>query len=82
MKRVEALWEDDTHARRAASATILDLSAGGICLRISIPICIGSKLTIKGLKEQYSGIVINSHRDRGDYILGIRRDIPANPGTN
>jgi hypothetical protein len=79
MKRVEALWEDDTHAQRAAPATILDRSPGGVCLQISIPIDIGSKLTIKAQKEQFAGTVVNSRRDKKDYILGIQWDLTANP---
>jgi PilZ domain len=79
MKRVEALWEDDTHAQRSARGTILDRSLGGICLQISIPIDIGSKLTIKGASEQLSGIVVNSRREKEDYILGIQFDGPAKP---
>jgi hypothetical protein len=79
MKRVEALWEDDTHALRSAPATILDRAPGGVCLQISIPIDIGSKLTIKAPNEQFSGTVVNSRRDKKDYILGIQRDVAANP---
>jgi hypothetical protein len=47
LKWVEALWEDEAHAQRAAPATILDRSSGGVCLQISVPIGVGSKLTIK-----------------------------------
>lgn len=81
LKRVEALWEDETHAQRIAPATLLDRSSGGVCLLIGIPIDVGSKLTIKAHKEQFTGTVVNSRRDKKDYILGVRRDIPATTET-
>jgi len=77
MKRVEALWEDDTHTQRSERATILDRSPGGVCLQIGIPIDIGSKLKIKAANEQLSGTVVNARRDKEDYILGIQWDVPA-----
>jgi hypothetical protein len=80
-KRVEASWEDESHAQRVAPATILDRSTGGICLQISVPIGVGSKLTIKAQKEQFTGTVVNSRNDKKDYILGIQGDFAAKPNT-
>ncbi len=80
MKRVEASWEDATQARRAAPAKLLDLAPGGVCILIRVPIEVGSKLTIKSQHEQFSGTVVNSRRDKQDYILGIKRDVPAGSG--
>jgi hypothetical protein len=79
MKRVEALWEDDAHALRSAPATILDRAPGGVCIQVSIPIEIGSKLTMKAWNEQFSGVVVNSRREKNDYILGIHWDVAADP---
>ena len=81
MKRIEALWEDDTQALRSAPATILDRSPEGLCIQTSIPIEIGSKLTIKAWNEQFSGIVVNSRRDKNDYILGIHLQVAPNPAA-
>jgi hypothetical protein len=78
MKRVEVLWEDDAHALRSAPATILDRAPGGVCIQVSIPIEIGSKLTMKAWNEQFSGVVVNSRREKNDYILGIHWDVGAN----
>jgi hypothetical protein len=66
-------------AQRAAPATILDRAPGGVCIQVSIPIEIGSELTIKAWNEQFSGVVVNSRREKSDYILGIHWDIGANP---
>lgn len=79
MKRVEALWEDDAHALRSAPATILDRAPGGVCIQVSIPIEIGSKLTMKAWNKQLSGVVVNSRREKNDYILGIHWDVAADP---
>jgi hypothetical protein len=81
LKRVEVLWEDDTHALRGSPATILDRASGGVCLQISIPIAIGSKLTIKDRNERFSGVVVNSRREKNDYILGIQWSADTNPDT-
>ena len=80
MKRVEASWEDETHAQRTAPAKLLDRAPGGVCILIGIPIEVGSKLAVKSQHEQFSGTVVNSRRDKRDYILGIKRDAPADSG--
>jgi hypothetical protein len=80
MKRVEASWEDATHAQLTAPAKLLDRAPGGACILISVAIEVGSKWTIKSQHEQFSGTVVNSRRDKRDYILGIKRDVPAGSG--
>jgi len=80
MKRVEASWEGEAKALRTAPATLLDRAPGGVCILISVPIEVGSKLTIKSPHEQFSGTVVNSRRDKRDYILGIKRDVLAGSG--
>jgi hypothetical protein len=79
MTRVEAMWEDETGTPHVAPATIEDRSAGGASLRINTPISVGSKLTIKGHREQFSGVVVNSRNDKEEYFLGIKRDFAAKP---
>jgi hypothetical protein len=81
MTRVEALWEDETQTARVAPAIIEDKSPGGVCIRISSPISVGSKLTIKSRREQFSGTVANSRRDKTEYILGVQRDDAPIPDT-
>jgi PilZ domain len=81
MTRVEAMWEDETGAPRVAPATIEDRSPGGVSIRITTPISVGSKLTIKGHREEFSGVVVNSRNDKAEYFLGIKRDVAAKPNT-
>jgi hypothetical protein len=81
MTRVEAMWEDDSGTPHVAPATIEDRSPGGANLRINTPISVGSKLTVKGPREQFTGVVVNSRNDKGEYFLGIKRDVAATPYT-
>jgi hypothetical protein len=78
MTRVEALWEGETKAPRVAPAVIEDRSRSGVCIRINIPIGVGSKVTIKWQKEKFSGVVVNSRSDSKGYVLGIILDAVAN----
>jgi hypothetical protein len=81
MTRVEAMWEDDSGTPHVAPATIEDRSPSGANLRINTPISVGSKLTVKGPREQFTGVVVNSRNDKGEYFLGIKRDVAATPYT-
>jgi hypothetical protein len=81
MTRVEAMWEDETGTPHVAPATIEDRSPGGASLRINTPISVGSKLTIKGHREQFTGVVVNSRNDKTEYFLGIKRDVDAKTET-
>lgn len=79
MTRVEAMWEDETGAPRVAAATIEDRSPSGANIRINIAISVGSKLTIKGPREEFTGVVVNSRNEKTEYFLGIKRDVAAIP---
>jgi hypothetical protein len=78
MIRVEVMWEDETRTPCAAVATIEDQSDGGVGIRTSTPITIGSKLTIKTHREQFSGVVTNSRADDQGYVIGIKLDTAVN----
>jgi hypothetical protein len=79
MTRVEAMWEDETGAPRLAPATIEDRSPSGANIWINTLISVGSKVTIKGHREQFTGVVVNSRTDKAEYFLGIKRDFAAKP---
>jgi hypothetical protein len=81
MTRVEAMWEDESGTARVAPATIEDRSPGGANIRINTPISVGSKLTIKGHREQFTGVVVNSRNEKTEYFLGIKRDVAAIPAS-
>ena len=78
MTLVEVMWEDDTQTPRVAAATIEDRARSGVCIRIGTPINVGSRLTMKSHREQFSGVVTNSRSDKKGYMLGIKLDTSAN----
>lgn len=78
MIRVEAMWEDETRTPCVAAATIEVRSRGGLSVRIGVPIIVGSKLTIKSHRENFSGEVSNFCADDWGYVAGIKPDTAAN----
>jgi hypothetical protein len=74
MARVDVLWEDEDGAPPVAPATLDDKSAGGVSVRMKVPIGDGSKITIRRGSEQFSGSVTNCGREKGDYVVGVKRD--------
>ena len=78
MTLVEVMWEDETGTARIAAAIMQDRSSGGISIRIGNAIQVGSRLTIKSFREQFSGVVTHCHSDAKGYFLGIKLDPPAN----
>jgi hypothetical protein len=80
MARAEASWVDLTGASHAAPGMLEDTSTFGACVRLQEPIAVGSKITVKWRREQFSGTVRHSKKERSDYILGIERDTPSAPG--
>jgi hypothetical protein len=74
LARAEVLWVDSAGISRAVQATLEDTSRNGACLRTKEPIGVGSKITIKWRREEFTGTVRHSQKVASDYILGIRRD--------
>ncbi len=72
MARVDILWMDDELTPRVTSATLEDRSHGGVSLRTKNSISLGSHITIKSGTIQYSGIVTNSRRDKGGFMVGVK----------
>ncbi len=70
----EIMWEDDGGTSFRVPAILEDTSRSGACIRIKRPVAIGSRLTVKWHREQFSGIARNCRRDGGDFLLGIRRE--------
>ena len=84
----EVSWADPAGNSIRARATIVDISISGACIRLRDRIGVGSRLTIKWHREQFSAIARNCRRDGADYLLGVRRDnlsvseaIPADAHT-
>ncbi|HEX3375615.1 MAG TPA: PilZ domain-containing protein [Candidatus Acidoferrales bacterium] len=79
MARVDILWMDDLLTPRVTPATLEDRSQGGVSLRVRSSISLGTHITIKSGTLQYSGVVTNTRRDKGGFMIGvklIRREEP------
>jgi hypothetical protein len=74
MARAEVAWEDQPGAWRDAQAKIEDTSRSGACIRVGVPISVGSRLKVKWHREEFFGITKYCRRDGGDYVLGIQRE--------
>jgi hypothetical protein len=74
MIAVEAWWEDQTGSLRAVTARMENKSEGGACIRISIPIEVGSRLGIRGRWDQFTGTARYCIPNEGAYLVGIQRD--------
>ena len=74
MARVDILWGDPSGMPRVAPATLEDQSFGGLSVRIKNPIGVGIHVTVRWGSEQVSGTVTNCRRDRGDYVMGVKRE--------
>jgi hypothetical protein len=70
----EVSWADPTGNPVRSRATIVDISTSGACIRLRDHIGIGSRLTIKWHREQFSAVARNCRVDGTDFLLGVRRD--------
>ena len=71
----EVAWEDLTGTPNRASATLEDTSPSGACIRLKTPITVGSRITVKWHREQFSGVARNCRSDGKDFLLGVRREM-------
>ena len=74
MARAEAMWVDSAGNPHVAPVMLEETSPLGACVRMQEPIRVGSKITVKWQREQFSGTVRHFKRDESDYIVGIARD--------
>jgi hypothetical protein len=74
LARAEACWLDSRGKPHVAEAMLEETSPHGACLRLNEPIRVGSKVTVKWMREQFSGTVRHSYRHDSRYVLGIERD--------
>jgi len=73
----EVSWEEQEGTPKRASATLEDTSPSGACIRLKTAITIGSRLTVKWHREQFSAVARNCRRDGREFLLGVRRDAPG-----
>src|ERR1700733_5264228 len=84
MTMVEASWQDESGALRTVPACMEVKSAGGACIRLKMPIAIGSKLSIRWRFDTFTGTARNCRSEGREYLVGIQRDgantpIPSPP---
>lgn len=79
MARIEALWEDEAGTQHISPGKLEDLSDGGLCVRVSDPISVGSKLIVQWHRGKFSGTVVQSRQHGRDFVLGIKRDAAQKP---
>ena len=80
----EILWQEADGTSSRAPATPEDTSISGACLRVKRQFPIGSRVTIKWHREQFSAIARNCRRDGREFLVGVRREAtrPKESQTN
>ena len=74
MAVVEVSWEDQFGTRHTSSAKLEDTSPSGACLRVKVPVAIGSALRVNSYRERFSGTARYCRTDRRDFVVGIQKD--------
>jgi PilZ domain len=72
MSRVAVEWQYQDGTQRTASATLVDKSKNGACLRLKEAIPVGTKLTVKGPRGEFAYLVMNSRLENSEYVLGLQ----------
>ncbi len=70
----EVYWQEADGTSFRAPATLEDTSSCGACVRVKRPFSVGSRVTIKWHREQFSAVARNCRRDGRDFLLGVRRE--------
>lgn len=73
----EVAGEDHSGTSFRAPATLEDTSPSGACVRIQRPFNIGSRLTIRWHREQFSATARNCRSDGTAFLVGLLRE-PGN----
>ena len=70
----EISWEDASGQHCQASAVLEDRSNSGACVRLTRPVAVGSVVTIRWQREQFSAVARNCRRDGREFLIGVRRE--------
>jgi len=70
----EVIWQDATGTSFRAPATLEDTSPAGACVRVHQAFSVGSRVTIRWHREQFSAIARNCRNDGRDFLLGVLRE--------
>lgn len=74
----EVFWQDASGIPNRVAATMEDTSRSGACVRVKRSFDVGSRVTIKWHREQFSAIAKNCRSDGRDFLVGVRRDEDRN----
>jgi hypothetical protein len=79
----EISWEDASGQHCQASAVLEDRSNSGACVRLTRPVAVGSVVTIRWQREQFSAVARNCRRDGREFVIGVRREAESgSPSMN
>jgi hypothetical protein len=78
MAVVEVSWEDQFGTRHTSSARLEDTSPSGACLRVKVPVAIGSAIKVNSYRERFSGTARYCRNDRRDFVVGVQKDKNVN----
>ena len=78
MALVEVSWEDQFGTRHTSSAKLEDTSPSGACLRVKVPVAIGSAMKVNSYRERFSGTARYCRTDRRDFVVGLQKDKNVN----
>ena len=78
MAVVEVSWEDQFGTRHTSSAKLEDTSPSGACLRVKVPVAIGSPMKVNSYRERFSGTARYCRTDRRDFVVGVQKDKNVN----
>jgi hypothetical protein len=78
MALVEVSWEDQFGTRHTSSARLEDTSPSGACLRVKVPVAIGSAMKVNSYRERFSGTTRYCRTDRRDFVVGLQKDKNVN----
>ena len=73
----EVCWQEPDGTPLRAPATLEDTSASGACVRVKRAFAVGSRLTIKWRREEFTATAKNCRNDGRDFLLGVRREPEA-----
>ena len=82
MTMVEVSWQDTGGSLQTVPARMEDKSASGACIRLQVPIVVGSILRIRSRLEHFSGTARYCRSDGREYLVGIHRDATMSPLPN
>lgn len=78
MAVVEVSWEDQFGTRHTSAAKLEDTSPSGACLRVKVPVAVGSAMRVNSYRERFSGTARYCRTDRRDFVVGVQKDKNVN----